>query len=179
MRAVLAQDRRYVPLLAILSSISAFLADRPPLHRPFVVLFNIVALVGVFYLFAAIAYFAGKFLGGTGSARDVRAGLAWGLAPVICAIVYRLPLTLWQPRSMLFDLGDSGFRFRNAPPGGCAIVILAIAAELFVIGWTIFVATHTVAEAHRFAWTRGLGTIAIAAVVPIIIMIAAFLAVFV
>ena len=178
MRDVLAGERRYVLPLAILASISAYLSDRPPL-RPLLLLFNIAVFVAVFYIVAAIVDYAGKFLGGTGTARDVRAGVAWGLVPIICAIAYRLPLALLRPQSMLVDVGDGGFRFRDASTGGCAIAIIGLAAELIVIGWTLFVATHTVAEAHRFSWPRGLGTIAIAAVVPVIVVLAAFLTAFI
>jgi hypothetical protein len=179
MRRVLASEPRYVLPLAIAASISSYLSDQPPLGRPFVILFNVAALVGVFYIFAALVYAAGKFIGGTGNARDVRAAVAWGLVPVIWAIAYRLPLAIWRPRSMLVDIGDDGFRFGDAAAGGCATAVLAVGAELIVIGWTLFVATNTVAEAHRFSWPRGLGAIAIAAVAPIVVVIAAILTTFI
>ncbi|HYH08863.1 MAG TPA: YIP1 family protein [Thermoanaerobaculia bacterium] len=176
MRHVLdAHARRLVLPLAIAASISAVLGERDREVSLLAGVLNVAVLVGLFYVFAAIAYAAGRFLGGTGAARDVRAALAWGLMPVICAMVWRLPLAIVRPGTMLIDVGDGGFHFSNAPAGGCLMMLLALAAELTVLAWTIIVSAHTVSEAHRFSWTRGLATIAMAAVAPVIIAIAALL----
>ncbi|HEX2060466.1 MAG TPA: YIP1 family protein [Thermoanaerobaculia bacterium] len=175
MRRVLdTRGHRLVLPLVLAASVSAYLANRERVAQPLVVLLNLALLVGFFYLIAALTWAAGRFLGGTGSARDVRAALAWGLTPVIWAIVYRLPLAIWRPEVMI-GFSDEGLHLASGAAGGCAVALVVAAAELAVLAWSLFVSTHTLAEAHRISWPLALASLGIVAVVPVIVVVAAFL----
>lgn len=186
MRRVLeTRGRRLVVPLVLLASFSAVLTRSNELFGATATLravnaaINVVAWVILFHLFAWIALVAGRFLGGTGTARDVRAALAWGLVPLVWAIVYRLPVALFAGSArggIGFDIGDGGVRIGEITASGCVVPILLAVVELAVLVWSIVAASNTVAEAHRFSSLRGAATIGIAASAPVVIVIAAVLA---
>jgi len=59
--------------------------------------------------------------------------------------------------------------------GGCLTALLFGSLELSVAVWCLIVASRTIAEAHRFSAWRGLGTLVIVGITPIVIVIAAAL----
>lgn len=192
MRRILAAppDRAVIPLvlLAAFSSVlrdSSFAKLPDALQTPGVAatvitvfLLNLLVIVGVFYLFAWLTYFAGRFVEGTGTARDVRSALAWGLVPIVCAILFRLPAALLlRGDDPQIQMSQFGVSFNTAPLArGCgwALVLLALEAIVFV-AW-IVITTNTLAEAHRYSRGRALQTLGMVAVAPIVIVIAAVLA---
>ncbi|MGZ5431676.1 MAG: YIP1 family protein [Thermoanaerobaculia bacterium] len=139
----------------------------------------IVLLPVLFWFYAYVPFFIGRFLGGTGEIRGVRAALAWGLAPVIWALLYRVPAALWFSAS-----SATSVRMRNGnvafDPGliadGCGIALFFAFLELIVFVWCAFVMSNTVAEAHGFTAWHGLGTLVIAAIAPLVVVLAAVLA---
>lgn len=131
--------------------------------------------IGIFFLFSWLAAFVGRMLEGTGGARALRSAMAWGMAPLIWALLYRIPAAMWAA-SAAHELRMEDFRFTlQGPKSGCAIVLAFLLLELIAIVWSIVVMSHTVAEAHRFSAARGFGTLAICFTAPIVIGIAAAL----
>jgi Yip1 domain len=132
----------------------------------------------LFYLFSWAAYGIGKLLEGSGSARDVRAGMAWGLAPLIWALLYRLPAAIFFQRvdegsiEVAKGITISGTRLGS----GCITIALFGILEVITFIWCVYVASNTVGEAHRFSSLRGLGTLLLVGISPAVIVLAAALA---
>ena len=144
-----------------------------------VVICVIAAMVGLLYLYAWVPFFVGRFLGGTGNIRDVRAALAWGLAPAVWALLYRVPAAIWFASSgaAAVHVRNGGVRF---DPGliahGCGVTLVFMLLELILFAWCAAVMSNTVAEAHDYSALHGLGTLVIAAIAPVVVVIAAVLA---
>src|SRR5688572_1189896 len=185
------RDRMVIPLV-LLATLSAILGDldRSSLDamRKLPVNFGLLAVgicVGVsafflllFYVFTWIAYGMGRLLEGTATPREVRSAMAWGLAPNIWAILYRLPAVLLSPGAMESRLGVNEKRLVFNPDlmgMGCIGSVIFSALELTTLVWYCVVASKTVGEANRFSAGRGFGTLVLTGISPAIIMIAAFL----
>ena len=141
----------------------------------------LVVVTVLLWLFAWVPLFIGRFLGGTGQIREVRAATAWGLAPAIWALLYRVPvaLSLWGARDGVVPLRDGNVGF---DPGqiaaGCGTGLVILLLELTVFAWCVAISSSTLAEAHKFSAWHGLGTILLAALTPFVVILAAVLAVF-
>jgi hypothetical protein len=138
-------------------------------------------LVGVllFYAFGWVATWVGRLFEGTGDGRSVRSAVAWGLVPVIWAILYRLPAALLHGgnvNSRTRGLDDGLLVIPSRFAGGCAVAMLLLVLELVVFGWYVFVASNTLAEAHRFSPMRGFATLLLSVLSPVVIVAAAILA---
>src|SRR2546422_4658066 len=113
-RSIVTESRsRVVVPLVLLATASAVIRDvrwqayrhSPELHAMAPSGWIIACvLVGVFlaallffYAFALVAWGVGRVLGGNAERRTVRLALAWSLAPVIWALLYRIPVALFQP----------------------------------------------------------------------------------
>lgn len=181
-------QRRILPLL-ILASLSAIFGNvnnsargslkNVPYATPmilFAMLLSAVVMILLFYFVAWLAYMAGKFLEGQGSHGDVRTALAWGLAPVIWALLYRIPAAFLRTPGRP-DGADENFSIRMDDFGpGCLATLIFGVLELTMLIWYVVVSSRAVGEAHRFSALRGFGSLAIVALAPIVIGIAAFLA---
>ncbi|PYQ29900.1 MAG: hypothetical protein DMF56_09240 [Acidobacteria bacterium] len=185
------RDRMIVPLL-LLATLAAFAGDPNNNVRkglaatPYAWLIVICALIVsalvvflAFYLFSWIAYMAGRFLDGQGSQSAVRSALAWGFAPIIWAMLYRIPIALFaSPETEVIKAGDVAFRLRPALIGGsCALALIFGLLELAMIVAYVVVSSRTLAEAHRFSAWKGFGTLVIVGITPLVIIIAAVLAI--
>lgn len=139
-----------------------------------------VAMVAVGWFYAWVPYFIGRFLGGTGDIRAVRAAVAWGLAPGIWALLYRVPVAVWLTPAAAATVKmrgggvafDPGFLAR-----GCGVALAIVLLELIVFVWCAFVMSNTLAEAHGYSPWQALGTIVLSAIAPMVVMIAAVLAI--
>lgn len=196
MRRILdaSRDRMWLPIL-LLVAVSALAGDsdrhefdsllaaaRSHGIPPLLVIAGICAAVTVatlflFYLFAWAAWGIGRLMEGSGTPRDVRRAVAWGLTPAVWALLYRIPAVFLLPRS------DSTVRFGEqvrVDPGrlgsGCAAALVFAALELVVLIWCAAVISNTVGEAHRFSSWRGLATVVLTSIAPLIILVAAVLA---
>jgi hypothetical protein len=153
-----------------------------------VCLIVIAVAIGIFYLFAWIATVTGHWLEGTGSVPRVRTALAWGFAPLILALVYRIPaLIFWPDASAVLggaakrrlDIGEVELSLpaADAPPYQVAILALL---QLVFLAWYLIVASQTLAEAQGFSPWRGFANLMLAFVLPVVAVIviaaAAFLA---
>ena len=184
------RDRALVPLL-LLATLAAFSGDmnnnakKGLAATPYAVLIVICALIVsalvvflAFYLFAWIAYIAGRFLEGQGSQAAVRSALAWGMAPLIWAILYRVPVALFGPQqSEMIKAGNAAFSINpGLIGGGCVFAAIFGLLELATLVGYVVVSSRTLAEAHRFSAWKGFGTLVIVGITPIVIIIAAVLA---
>ncbi|HUP64889.1 MAG TPA: YIP1 family protein [Thermoanaerobaculia bacterium] len=129
--------------------------------------------VCLFYALSWIAFMAGRQLEGSGTLTEVRAAMAWGLAPVIAALVYRIPVVLmraagmggeWRSRSIL-RAGDESLIVAGSTPAGVPGLIFVLLEGVLLLAW-IWVTSRCLAEAHQFSSTRGLGTLILTFVLP-------------
>ena len=194
MRAILEEPRdRMVVLLALLAitsglvsngneNVSDKLANASPaiwLVVVCVLLAVAAVMLGLFYFFAWIAFLAGRFLEGTGDLRRVRSALAWGCAPLIWALIYRIPAAILTPSKGLAQVGV-GNNFRIQPgqmSGGCVAALVIGLLELATFVAYLVVSSRTLAEAHRYSAWRGFGTLVIVGITPVVIIIAGVLAI--
>lgn len=186
------RDRMIIPLV-LLATVSAILGDvdrssleamrKLPVHPALLIVGIVVGVSAffllMFYVFTWIAYAMGRLLEGTATPREVRSAMAWGLAPVIWAILYRLPAVILSPGAMESRLrvNEKQVSFNPDLMGmGCLGSVIFTALELTMIVWYCVVASNTLGEANRFSGGRGFATLALTGISPALIMIAAFLA---
>jgi hypothetical protein len=140
------------------------------------VVLTIVTLL-FFYLFAYAAWGIGRLMEGSGTPRDVRRAVAWGLTPAVWALLYRIPAVFLLPRSDSTVRFGEKLRIDTGGLGtGCAAALIFGALELVLVVWCTVVLSNTVGEAHRFSSWRGLATVVLTSIAPLIIVIAAVLA---
>jgi hypothetical protein len=126
------------------------------------------------YIVAWIATPIGRMLGGTGSVRDVRAALAWGLVPVVWSVLYRLPLTIYAGHLHLSPQTDSHRVIREfLSHGGCSIIVLFFFFQLLFAVASIVLGSFTVAEAQKFSTEKGFVNVICAIVLPFLVIAAA------
>ena len=127
------------------------------------------------FLFGWAATLVGRRLEGEGTAADVRTALAWSLVPVIWALIFRIPFAIYRQR---FPVHGSSVDVLHAfiEQGGCTLAILFLGVKLLVFAGVVTLASFNVAEALRLPTWKGLATVAIAAATPVIIALAAVLA---
>jgi len=187
------RDRMIIPLV-LLTGLSFIFGDadrtsftslEPDKRLKFTLIFAAAVVGGLliclilFYLFSWAAYAIGRTMEGQGSARDVRSALAWGAVPFIWALLYRIPAVIWFPvtKTQVGTGGHTRFTFSPGMAGhGCMTAALLGILELTIVIWYVIVASNTIGEAHRFSSWRGLGTLLLTAITPLVLMIAAFLA---
>lgn len=140
---------------------------------------SIVVACILFYVFGWIAYALGRAFEGTGTIAAVRSALAWGLAPVVWALLYRIPKMWLKPAVEMAQADVGGFKLAidtGRLASGCGTVMLFGILDLVVlVGWVV-ITSWTLAEAHQFSAARGFGIVAAVLVAPIVIALAAFLA---
>jgi hypothetical protein len=157
-RALLDYDPEYwVKRLAVLSGAVSGLSSGVDLERGIIwinilvltvlgAVFGIVAL----YISAAIAVWAGRFLGGKGTTYHMRTALAWSSLTGVPAT----PLSL-----MIFLVPPIG-------AGVDALIAVFLLALTIAIGlWSFSIIVRAVAEVHRFSAWRSLASLLLPAVI--------------
>jgi len=186
-------DRMVWPLV-LLATISSFIGDinisemskvysgldpKMKIIGPLIPVAVILVTGILFYVSGWIAYGLGRAMEGTGTVAAVRSALAWGLAPVVWALLYRIPKMWMKPAVELAQAEIGDFKVAidaGRLASGCGTVMLfGILDLLVVVGWVV-ITSHTLAEAHNFSAARGFGIVAAVLVAPIVIALAAFLA---
>lgn len=177
------RDRMIVPLVvlaALSGAISDFSMDDavkayhqvgPQLRvlAPLGIIAGILAMLLVFYVGAWVAFVIGRALEGTGSIGAVRSALAWGLAPAVWALLYRIPaMWLREGQPEMLRIGD----LEMALGTGCGTGLL----DFIVLAAWFVVTSLALAEAHAFSSARGFGTVALCLLAPIVVVAAAVLA---
>lgn len=157
-------------------------------------LISIVAIAGIvlvsmlfYFVMSAAAALVGRWiLGGAGSFRDVRHAVAWGLAPQVWALVFRLPVLLLWPDAVAMlrggrgkmRLGDIEITPFFSPDVPIYQVILIGLVELGFLIWYLIVGSQTLAEAHGFSSMRGFANLLLAVVLPFVALIVIVVAIF-
>ncbi|HVS30555.1 MAG TPA: YIP1 family protein [Thermoanaerobaculia bacterium] len=152
-------------LAAFLSSVAKDVRtvelDQPAVWLvPVTIALSALAAVGVFYLFAWGAAFAGRLVDGTGTAAQIRTALAWGFAPLILALLYRLPMMFLAPRKVVFRAAD----FTASTPPLLIVGVL----DLLVLVWYLIVGGITLSEAQGVSSWAGLGNLLLAWILPFV-----------
>jgi hypothetical protein len=127
------------------------------------------------FLFSWAATLVGRRFEGQGTVSDVRAALAWSLVPVIWSVVFRIPAAIYRHRFVIHGNSIDVFH-AFIEQGGCAVAIVFLAMQLLVFAGVVALASFNVAEAMRMPTWKGFATVAIAAATPVIIAVAAALA---
>jgi hypothetical protein len=172
MRQILETDStRLVPVLAMLSGVLEFLGeasrnsagDMMPLEKLLVIGIPAAMLGGLVFLFVAgwLITMTGRWLGGCGTAREVRAALMWGQMPALWVGL------LWIPALAIMG----GEAFTSATPTLDVHPVLALlvvnigAAQLLGASWACVTLLKCVGEAHGFSAWRALANIVLAFIV--------------
>ncbi len=136
-----------------------------------------VLWVLLLYLFSWVATLVGRKLEGEGTVADVRTALAWSLVPVIWSVIFRIPIAVYRHRFLV--QGGSGMEIlhRFVEQGGCTLAVIVLAVQLAVEAGVVVLSSFCVGEALRFSTAKGFATVAISAAIPIVVVIAAVLAV--
>ncbi len=129
------------------------------------------------YFFSWVATLVGRKLEGEGTAADVRTALAWSLAPVIWAVILRIPLAVYRHRFLVQGGNEMDILHRFVEQGGCTLAVIIGGVQLAVQAGVVVLASFCVGEALRFSTAKGFATVAISAAIPIVVVIAAVLAV--
>ena len=138
-----------------------------------------VAALALFYVLSWMTFLVGRVLEGKGEPVEIRTALAWSLAPQVWALLYRVPLAFFMPADNAFVQAE-GSRFSITPgrlAAGCGTAAAVALVELAVFVWMIVLASNAVGEAHRFSTLRGFGTLVLCGAIPLVIAVAAGLAV--
>ena len=133
-----------------------------------------ILMVGLLYGFSWIAFHAGRLLEGHATPADVRAAMAWGLAPVILLLLVRVPVAFVRAPTGLQRVG--GINLVLPSSGSLTGALILVVVNAVVALWSVYVASETLGEANQFSGWRGLGTLAIVGATPLVIGLAAFLA---
>lgn len=177
-------DRMVVPLIVLFvvannlrrfswAGLEAALAERPLVVGGAIaggLVVGALIMVCIFLAFSGLIVVIGRLFGGSGTARDVRSALAWGLTPVVWSLLYRVPLAFVTPA------GARPVDFSAIKTGDLTLALLIGVLELVVFAWWLFVTTFTIAEAHRFSPGSALATLFLASLAPVVIAFAAFFA---
>jgi Yip1 domain len=197
-RSIVAQSRSslVVPSLVVLATLSSSTRDvrwqayrhSPQLAAMMPSLWVICAglagiLIGallVFYVFAFLVWGIGRLLGGTADRRAVRLALAWSLAPVIWALLWRIPVALFQP-AMGAALNQmhpvdilraaAGAMSLYALMSYSVIALMTLAVDI----WSLVLAGVALSEVNGFSTWRGAATLGFALLAPLIVVAAVFI----
>ena len=152
----------------------------------------VMAFAGIVFYFvvsAAAAVIGRWMLGGSGTHRDVRLAVAWGLAPQVWALLYRLPVLLLWPDAVALlrggrgkiAVGDLEIKPFFSPDVPLYQVIVIACLELAFFAWYLTVGSQALGEAQGFSSLRGLANLLLTVVLPfvalLVVIIAGFLAV--
>jgi hypothetical protein len=142
----------------------------------------LIAAVILFYAFALLAWGIGRLLGGTANGRAVRIALAWSLVPLIWALLYRIPVALFQPAmgSAALNQMHNPVAVLRAALGAMSlyalmsysvIALLTIAVDI----WCLVLAGVALSEVNGFSTWRGAATLGFSLLAPLIVVAAVFI----
>jgi hypothetical protein len=142
----------------------------------------LIAALIIFYGFAFLAWGIGRLLGGTADRRAVRLALGWSLAPLIWALLYRIPVTLFQPAmgaalirtqgTLAILRAASHAMSLYALMSYAVITVLTIAVDI----WSLAIAGVALSEVNGFSTWHGAATLGFSLLAPLIVVAAVFIA---
>ena len=141
-----------------------------------VLLVTVLCWLIALYLFGWLVTLVGRRLDGHADVADVRAALAWGSVPAIWSPIVRIPIGIYAYRLVPETHDTHALIMSFISNGGCTFAILALTFQLLLFAWVVYVMSNTVAEALHVSSWRGLATLAIIVVLPIVMVAAAHLA---
>jgi hypothetical protein len=148
----------------------------------------LIAAALVFYLlfhaFAWIVMVIARLFEGKGEIAAVRSALAWGMAPLVWSLLYRVPvaisLAVSEAAGKLSHLRVADETFKIDPgvlAHGCGLALLIGFLDLVVTVWTLVVSSITLAEANGISAGHAFAVVLISVFAPVIVLLAAALAV--
>jgi Yip1-like protein len=198
-RSIVAQSRssRVVVLLVLLATLSDLIRSiRWQLYResprfaammpsPWIICAGLIGiLVGALLLFYAFAFLVmgiGRLLGGNADGRLVRLALAWSFAPLIWALLYRIPVALFQPATgATLDEPHSPLAVLHSAVAAMSLYALVSSAVIVLLTvvvdiWTFAIASVALSEVNGFSTWRGAATLGFALLAPLIVVAAFFI----
>jgi Yip1 domain len=141
----------------------------------------LIAALILFYAFALLAWGIGRLLGGTADGRAVRLALAWSLAPLIWALLFRIPVTLFQPAmGALLNQMHNPVDILRAAAGAMSLYALMSYAVITVLTiavdiWCLVIAGVALSEVNGFSTWRGAATLGFSLLAPVIVVAALFI----
>jgi Yip1-like protein len=194
MRRILDARDRWTIQIVVLACICSETNDIDPRAAgellPYLKFFSIAALavliivaiaiswVVILFVLSWLATFTGHLLGGTGTARNVRAALSWAMVPVIWSVIYRVPLAIYKNQVDLRNVHVRDVRdvlLNFVAHGGCALIVVVLALQIIFFVWSIFIATNTLAEAQRFSTEKGFVNLVITLAFPLLVIAGAII----
>jgi len=126
------------------------------------------------FILSWITTVIGRYMGGEGNARDVRAALAWAMVPIVWSPIYRLPLVLLGIGANINPEANGRQEVLNfISRGGCSLLVLFLGFQLlFGIACLVY-ASFTLGEAQRFSTQRGFLNAVMTVALPIMVIAAA------
>jgi hypothetical protein len=134
-----------------------------------------ILMVGLLYGLSWMVFYAGRLLEGHATPTEVRAAMAWGLAPLILLLLIRVPVAFLRAPTDLRRIGG-GMNVMLPSSGSLAGALVLVVINAVVLLWAVYVTSETLGEANQFSGWKGLGTLAIVGATPLVIGLAAFLA---
>ena len=135
---------------------------------------GILFMLLAYYVLSWSATLVGQWIGGHGRFREVRAAIAWGLAPVIWALLYRIPAMLVAlvthdelgPPRLLIDEGRIEWSEGILGTFDLGWFLILVALDFTVVVWYLIVASRTMGEAHRVSSWKGFAILLLAFIFP-------------
>jgi hypothetical protein len=127
---------------------------------------GMVYAVAVYWLGGGLLYGAARRFGGLGSYRRARSVLALSAAPLALALLTLWPLRIAIYGQDLFRTGGTDWGPGDRIFGGLLYFAFAWSAVLVVVG---------VRSVHGWSWGRSLATVALAASLPVLVVLATIL----
>jgi hypothetical protein len=119
----------------------------------------------IFYGLSWIAWWAGRFFEGSGTPKEVRAAMAWGLMPVIILNVLKLPLVFVMPVTT-----------ESLDPMTCSLAAISAGFALAMLIYYLIVGSLTLAEGHRTTAFGGAAVLILTLISPFVLVVAGLLA---
>jgi hypothetical protein len=136
----------------------------------------------LFYAFAFLAWGIGRLLGGTADGRAVRRALAWSLAPLIWALLFRIPVALFQPAlGAALNQMHNPVDILHAAAGAMSLYVVARTALIALLRiavdlWCLVIASIALSEVNGFSTWRGAATVGFSLLAPLVVVAAFFIA---
>lgn len=127
---------------------------------------GVIYAMAVYWLGGGLLFGAARRLGGLGSYRRARSVLALSGAPLALTLVTLWPLRIAIYGEILFRTGGKDWGPGDRAFGGVVYFAFAWCAVLLVIG---------VRSVHGWSWPRSLSTVALAAALPALVVLATIL----
>ena len=137
--------------------------------------FGIAFAIAMYYALSWLAMMTGRFFDGTGDYRSVRDAIGWGFVPFVWAILYRVPVLAFWPDALVkkhVERGGPDFAITNVWDAPLWQVGIVLTLETIVFVGYFFVASNTLAEAHRMTSLSAFGALLAAYVLPVIAVLA-------